>query len=583
MNSKRVLVLQTALETAILVAVFALPVAYQLRMYDIELVKALTLQTVGIAAALLATLRWIELGRVEFPANRAGLSAVAAALVLWTAWSFSHAAPREGVLYPALQTALLAALFWTALTQCASTGFAASLSDWAIVGCVIGAATHLLQWSGRLAAVAPPEVSGATLAFAFPVALARMAEREKPQGSRMALALVAAMFLAGVWTSPPVALVALSASCFAYSALCLFFARDPWLRASGLAAAAALPVSVAAAFALGGPEFQRRAVADLASLRAAGAFDASAGGLGLPAALLSGALLAWALALGAVEAARRLKRGELQGGTLLLGHVGGAAALLAAGGVARVLDQPAPAALLWIFAASAAGLALEKGASQVAAIPIPAPASARTALYVPAALAAGWLLLWPVRLHRADAAMNLAMLHLHEQRFADAAAAFDRVEAWHKDAAVARYQSGLLLEKMLPARPELAMARYREAARLAPAQAAPRFRLGHLYAKAGDWKNAADSYAESVRVDPKMTKAYAELVDALQILGRKDDVARLTREWIRASPGDPAAWRNLADQYKERKQPRLARRMLEKAARVSDVARARPDDPRPVY
>jgi tetratricopeptide (TPR) repeat protein len=91
-----------------------------------------------------------------------------------------------------------------------------------------------------------------------------------------------------------------------------------------------------------------------------------------------------------------------------------------------------------------------------------------------------------------------------------------------------------------------AIAAWRRAAELDPAQASPLFNLGRAHQLRGDSRAAAEALARARELAPDVLPAAVLLGDALVHLGRFEDAAAQYRDALRLHPGSGDAWRGLA-------------------------------------
>ncbi|MBM3290984.1 MAG: glycosyltransferase, partial [Candidatus Hydrogenedentes bacterium] len=78
--------------------------------------------------------------------------------------------------------------------------------------------------------------------------------------------------------------------------------------------------------------------------------------------------------------------------------------------------------------------------------------------------------------------------------------------------------------------------------------------LGAQYAEVGDWSNAAATYRQALKLEPRNPAALRDLGGALHMLKRPDEAKRALQLALEIDATQPAAWRNLGVVLAEEKQ-----------------------------
>lgn len=638
MNARAVSFWEKAAAGSVLLLAFLLPLAFYLKTYDSVMIKELTLQGGAALALAFTLLRHVESGRLEVPAGRVWLAGWAAALLVWIGVSCAAGPHPQAAFFGGARLAAYVLLFLLVLVGPASVSFAAALSDWMIGAAALASVYAIVQalggdplaWKGlfgtqAFSTLGHPDLLGVFLGLVFPLCLSRSADAERSAGGRGFARFASLACAFGLLASGSLlGLLTFAVSSFAFAAATLAFLPGDRAQGSGWTAAVAIPALTLAIFNLGGPGLRERAVKQWALCGeiwsgalgmlgenlwtgvGAGAFHAAypayqtprlfeLGGThdfmasaahsgflriacetGLIGLLLCGGLLVTVLVVAGRDLARRAREGEERSSLLMAGQWSALLGLAAAGAVGSVWMSPAPGVFLWLFAGSLAGLALERGSSTVRVIPIPASPGLRRTLYVPVAVPLVFCLVWQTRFAGSDRDLNFGLYSARRLNGEEALKRFDRVSPWHKDAAMARYLAGNIhLDRRTPRDLDRALELYGEVERIHPHYARVGLKKSLAYLQRGDWARSRDSVKRHIGVHPGDPDAYALLVEVSTILGEKDQALWAATQLVRYQPDEPAHWRLLAEQYRAQKRYMTARKMLDRAERVHDLAGTR--------
>ena len=138
-----------------------------------------------------------------------------------------------------------------------------------------------------------------------------------------------------------------------------------------------------------------------------------------------------------------------------------------------------------------------------------------------------------------------AILHLRQQRAADATVMLHEAISAHPDDALLHADLGTAL--MANDDRDGAFAGWRRACELAPQQPTPWFNLGRNLQLAGDSEPALDALQRCRALAPDFLPAHILSGDALLHLGRLDEAAAAYRSALRFHPACGDAWRGLAN------------------------------------
>ena len=560
MNARAAAFFEKAFEALLLAMAFLVPVALFLNTFDTGSIKDATLQAGGALALALALARAMEAGRFELPRGRGPFSALVLAWLGWAALSWAPAAAGAQA-FDVSRAMIAAALGLAVFCGPASYSFGARLADALLASAAAAAFAALAQKTGS-ALVGEPDTLGCFLALAFPLALTRaLAPERSPMGLALCLAAGAASAAGVLAAGSPAGLLA-----FAVGALCLMgrllaTAADGRGRTAGLFSGLAAALVWWAAFFYGGE------VLDGRILRWSVPEPVFGLGSALAATLAAG--VAWTALRDLLRRARARQRREA---LLLTGLLSGWSALLRGGALSGSLLKPAVLFILWALGGAMAGLALEKGASQVSVLPIALPSAGRRAFYVPLALAAGLMVYLQGRQFSADRQYNLAVFELGRSP-EKAVAYLGRVWRWSPHALSARLLTASELKRGGDLRG--ALGAYEDAAALAPERGAISLEMGKVYAAFGEWEPAFASLKRASALAPLDADVHRALLEVAVKLRRKEDALAAAKGLLRSAPHDPANWYTLAERYAELKRYKEARLITRKAARVEAVARSR--------
>ncbi|TBR26453.1 hypothetical protein EPO15_00075 [bacterium] len=568
MNPAFVAALETAGQALLLTLAFLLPTAAHLKAFDPFALKTALLAAGGLAAAALWLARSLEAGRVEVPRPRAALAAGAALLLAWTVLRAGHAAGAEG----ALARAAGPALFLVVLLGPASAGFARSLA-WTMLSSAALVSLHAVlarlgldpvPWDAPGGVAGSGMLAAATALAALPLSWPLAADPESTPARRGLARGLAVLCLAGAAAAlsnhdAASAAAAASAKLSASGRLGALLGTQPWL---GLGAGEA-PFAL-----LWGARGAATALMPVPPSEPL----ATAAELGVPAALLWTLLVWGALSLAALDARRRFAAGDARTGTLAAGQAAALAVLGAAGLFAGASYAPAGAAWLWLLAGSAAGLALEAGASVVRALPFPFPPAARRLLLAPVLAAAAAALILPAARLSAQLRLNRGAEAEEEGDVEDALRLYRSLPREGLPGLQARLRSAELLLRG-DGRPaaEAARAEVYAASGTDPLFGDQAFLLAEAQRRCQSWKEAEEAYTLYAALNPADPRTYTPLADVLQTLGRPREAVEAAKTLVAVAPLDPEAWRFYAEQVHS-VDPSAARPIFAKAAQVKDLA-----------
>lgn len=563
--------LDAAAKALLLALAFVLPAAAHLKAFDPFALKTSLLAAGGLAAAALWLARSLEAGRVEVPRPRAALALGAAVLLAWTVLRAGPAAGAEG----SLARAAGPALFLVVLLGPASAGFARSLA-WTLLASGALVSLHAVlarlgldpvPWGAPAGAAGTPALVIAAALCAATLAWPLASDPESTAARRTFAKTLAALCLAGAAAAlsnfdADAAAGSVTAKLGASGRLGGLLAAAPWtgLGAGDAPFALLWGVPEASAALMPVPPSEPLAVASE---------------LGLPAAALWTLLIGAALSLGLLDARRRFAEGDARTGALAAAQAAALAVLLTAGVLTGATYAPAGAAWLWLLAASAAGLALERGAATVRALPMPLPLAARRLLLAPALAAAAAAALLP-------AGRLAAQLRLNRGAAAEEAGDDAGALRWYQTAPreglpgmQARLRAaGLLLRREGREAALAARAEVWAAAGTDPLFGDQAFLLAQAQRRAYEFKAAAESYTLYAGLNPGDARTYKPLAHTLQSLGLPVEAALAAKTLVDLDPEDPEAWRFYAEQV-HTVDPSAARPLFAKAAQVKDLADAR--------
>lgn len=545
MNPALVAGLETAGQALLLTLAFLLPTAAHLKAFDPFALKTALLAAGGLAAAALWLARSLEAGRVEVPRPRAALAAGAALLLTWTVLRAGHAAGAEG----ALARAAGPALFLVVLLGPASAGFARSLA-WTMLFSAALVSLHAVlarlgldpaAWDAPGGAAGSAALAAAASLAALPLAWPLASDPESTPARRGLARGLAALCLAGAAAAlsnhdAVSASAAVSAKLTAGGRLGALLATSPW---TGLGAGEA-PFAM-----LWGARGAATAMMPVPPSEPL----ATAVDLGLPAAALWTLLIGAGLSLGLLDARRRHAEGDERTAVLAAAQAAALALLAAAGLFTGATYAPAGAAWVWLLAGSAAGLALERGASLVRALPVPLPPLARRLLLTPVLASALAALLLP--------ASRLAS-QLRLNRGAAAQEAGDDAEALRLYRSLPREGLPGLQARLRSAelhlrgdgRPaaEAARAELFAASGTDPLFGDQAFLLAEAQRRSQSWKEAEEAYTLYAALNPTDPRPYEPLAEVLQTLGRPQEAVKAAEALVALMPEDEKAMRFYAAQ-----------------------------------
>ncbi|PCI39202.1 MAG: hypothetical protein COB53_03585 [Elusimicrobia bacterium] len=590
MNGRFASFWENALSATLIATAFLLPVTFYLETFDPVLIKHLTLGAAATLAASFWLARQLETGRIEIPVSRAGVSALVAIALTWSLFSYAAGDPAPASCLSALRSVSFILLFGVLLLGPASTGFADALSSALI------AAGSLVIFSGLAETLSPLHVEqwAVLSAAVIPLALARWSDPEAGTAARGA-AVVAT--LACLWSvvsfGRPDALAALGLGGFAYWATCTSLLQDERQQLSGYVGLATVPLAMWAFAAR--PAQSLLAAADrwsaaraaaeatwttrpwagtglgsLSNVNTAEPFATAAetGTIGLGLWVLFAALTLW---LSWREIRRRAHHGEYRAAGILAGQRSAYSALIVAGILGTATRSPAIGAALWLLAASVIGLSTEHGAAHVYVIPIPAPTFMRRALLVPICAIVALVFSWSGTQWNSDLTLNEGVFE-HRRGGSDAALRLlAKVDGGHHEVALARFLSAEIYND----RGDLdsALALYRETIDIAPDHPQAGLREGVVLAKQGRYGESQRALTDFIAKQPDDANAYVALIDVEQNLGRNKRARDAALQLVRLDPEQPEYWRLLAEQYHGMRRTRTARRLFNKATRVSELVK----------
>lgn len=572
MNPALVAGLETAGQTLLLTLAFLLPTAAHLKAFDPFALKTALLAAGGLAAAALWLARSLEAGRVEVPRPRAALAAGAALLLSWTALRAGHAAGAEG----ALARAAGPALFLVVLLGPASAGFARSLA-WTMVSSAALVSLHVVlarlgldpaAWDAPGGAAGSATLAAATALAALPLAWPLASDPESTPARRGLARGLAVLCLAGAAAAlsnhdAPSASAAVSAKLTSGGRLGAILATSPW---TGLGAGEA-PFAM-----LWGVRHAATALMPVPPSEPL----ATAVDLGLPAAALWTLLIGAGLSLGLLDARRRQAEGDERTAVLAAAQAAALALLAAAGLFTGATYAPAGAAWVWLLAGSAAGLALERGASMVRALPVPLPPIARRLLIAPVLASALAALVLPatrlasqLRLNRGAAA----------EEAGDEAGALRHYRALPREGLPglqARLRSAeiLLRGEGRPAA-EAARAEVFAASETDPLFGDQAFLLAEAQRRSQSWKEAEEAYTLYAALNPADPRPYEPLAEVLQTLGRPQEAVKAAEALVALMPDDEKAMRFYAAQV-HTVDPTAALKLYREMATIKTKANPQP-------
>jgi tetratricopeptide (TPR) repeat protein len=275
------------------------------------------------------------------------------------------------------------------------------------------------------------------------------------------------------------------------------------------------------------------------------------------------------------EARRRSKDGDRRAAALLFGHAAACAVLLAGFFTLGLKENTALFALYWMLLGSAVGLAYERGGSIVAAVVIPASPALRRFLYLPAVLIAGLGLTVSLSAMSSDCLHNNAVSLAARGRGAQAVSKFDAVPLWHPQGLHARYlAANLVADDGAQDSLTNSLRRYAKLQSIAPHYRRIDFRQGAVLAKLHRPQSAEEKLLAAVSVFPRDPEAYRLLVEISTDLGKNDQAHEAALALVGIAPDNARHWHILAEQYQQRGRGDLARKMLDRAAKINDYARA---------
>ena len=141
-----------------------------------------------------------------------------------------------------------------------------------------------------------------------------------------------------------------------------------------------------------------------------------------------------------------------------------------------------------------------------------------------------------------DAHINRGHVLAEQGRLSEAAAAYMRVIALAPHHAGAYFQLGRLHRR--EKRKAEALVAFRQAIAIQPQHAAAHFQLGNTLVEDGLLQNAEEAlagYRHAILCDRSFSKAYENLGNLLNLLGRGDEATLVWRQWRESEPDHPIA------------------------------------------
>jgi tetratricopeptide (TPR) repeat protein len=533
MNARAIAFWDNTRDAVLLVLAFALPLIFYFKTYDPELAKEATLLAGVSLLWFSVAARGIEAGRFEWPANRTAMTILSKSLVGWALISLLFLTQPLLSAWTVAMFIAGIALYMFVMVGPASAGFAAKLS-WAISGASIFAVLYALAqylgldplpW-GELSThpsstLIHPATLGVFCASAFPLALSLALDKN-------------------------------------YST-----------ALKGLAAASAMASALTAGLIfLGSSTF---AITGLSGLHIS--FTPTA--IGRVGTAWTWLLILISLFFSIRDAARRRKEGDSRVAALMFGQITGAIVLLFGFLLGRIEDSAGVFPLFWLLLGSTTGLAFERGGATAAAVAIPAGPIVRRFLYIPGCAIAGAGLFASLAVMTSDCNHNTAIHLAANNKNAEAIVKFDEVALWHPEGLHSRYlAANIIASEKSGTALESALARYKEIETFAPHYRRMDYRKGAALAKLHRRPEAEKSLLASVKVLPNDAETYRLLVEVSTDLGKTKQAHEAALALVRIAPEDAAGWHILAEQYQQRGRGDLARKMLERAAKVQDLAQA---------
>lgn len=141
-----------------------------------------------------------------------------------------------------------------------------------------------------------------------------------------------------------------------------------------------------------------------------------------------------------------------------------------------------------------------------------------------------------------DAHANLGHALSELGRFSEAATAYQKMVTLAPNHAGAHFQLGRIHRRQN--RKADAVASFRQAITLQPQHAAAHFQLGNTLVEGGllqDADEAMAAYRLAIKCDSRFSKAYENLGNLLNLLGRGDEAALIWQQWLNHNPDHPIA------------------------------------------